>query len=212
MKRLAIIGSGDLGQQIAYHARAEKLYDVVGFFDDFAKVGELKHGLPVLGKVDDIDAQYNTATFDCLMVGVGYRHMAGRAALYERFHRSIPFGKVVHTSSYIDSSCSIGDGVFIYPGCVLDMNVVIEENALLNAGCIIAHDSTVGRHAMLAPGVKVAGFVMLSETVILGIGTVVIDNIRIAAGIKTAAGAVVIDNLQQPGLYAGVPAKFKKEI
>ena len=33
--RLAIIGSSDLGQLIAYHAKQSCNYDVVGYYDDF---------------------------------------------------------------------------------------------------------------------------------------------------------------------------------
>ncbi|AYB33102.1 acetyltransferase [Chryseolinea soli] len=210
MKRLAIIGSGDLGQQIAYHAREDGHYEPAGFFDDFEAPGTVKHGVQVWGGVNDVLATFERGAFDCLMIGIGYNHMAFRQQLYERFRNTVPFGKVIHSSSYIDKSASVGSGVFIYPGCVLDMDVEIKDNALLNVGCTIAHHSTVGEGSFLSPGVKVAGFTEISGGVILGIGTIVIDNIKIAPGVRTAGGAVVIDHLDRPGLYAGVPAQFKK--
>lgn len=210
MKKLAIIGSGDLGQQIAYHAREDGHYEPAGFFDDFETPGAWKHGLPVWGGVDDIGATFEHGEFDCLMIGIGYKYMDFRQKLYERFKKVIPFGKVIHTSSYVDKSATVGPGVFIYPGCVLDMGVEIKDNALLNVGCTIAHHSSVGEGSFLSPGVKVAGFTEISGGVILGIGTIVIDNIKIAPGVRTAGGAVVIDHLERPGLYAGVPAQFKK--
>ena len=54
MKRLAIIGSGDLGQQMAYHAFSDNHYQPVGFFDDYQLVGTVKYGYPVLGKLNEI--------------------------------------------------------------------------------------------------------------------------------------------------------------
>jgi serine acetyltransferase len=44
----------------------------------------------------------------------------------------------------------------------------------------------------------------------LGIGTVVIDNVSITSGVRTGAGAVVIEDIAEPGLYVGIPARFKK--
>jgi len=210
MKRLAIIGSGDLGQQIAYQADNTGLYSNVGFFDDFEKTGTTKHGLPVLGGVEEIANTFAKGIFDELIMGIGYKHTVQRAAIFERFVDFVPFATIVHPASYIDKSVRLGKGVLIYPGCTLDMNVTIGDNVLINVGCVIAHDTTIHKHSFLSPGVTVAGFVQIGENVNLGIGTIVIDNITIAKNIRTGGGTTVIDNLAEPGLYVGVPAMLKK--
>lgn len=212
MKRLAIIGSGDLGQQIAYHAQTDGHYDVVAFFDDFQTPGTLRHGIPVAGGVEQVLEHYRDGKFDALMIGIGYKHIGLRQTLYDRFSTDIPFGSVIHTSSYVDKSCTLGSGVMIYPGCMLDMNVVIGDNVLLNIGCVIAHDTTIGTGSFLSPAVKVAGFVDVGPSVILGIGTTVIDNVAIVSGVRTGGGAVVTADLESPGLYVGIPAKFIKHL
>lgn len=212
MKRLAIIGAGDLGRQIAYHAVADKHFHLIGFFDDFQKRGELIDGYPVLGGLDDIEIIYRGGHFDVLLVGIGYKHFLLRENVFDRFSPFIPFGSLIHSSAYVDRSCHIGDGTIIYPGCTLDMNVVIGNNTLINAGCIIAHDSRVGNHAFLSPGVNVAGFVSIGDSTKLGIGTIVIDNVSVGVAIQTGAGAVVVESLVAKGLYIGVPAKFKRDI
>ncbi len=210
MQRLAIIGSSDLGQQIAYYALNDGHYEPVGFFDDFQPVGTLRHGLPVLGGMDDVDGLFSEGCFDCLMVGIGYKHLAFRKQVFERFKGKIPFGTIIHRSSYVDSGSTVGQGSIVYPGCTIDFNSHIGENCLLNAGCVVAHDSRIGPNSFLSPGVCVAGFVEVEGEAILGIGTVVIDNIKIAHGVRTAGGTVVTSDLTEPGLYAGVPGVFKK--
>lgn len=207
MKKLAIIGSGDLGQQIAYHAATDNHYKVVGYFDDFEPKGSVKKGLPILGSINDVMQSHEQGLFDVLMVGVGYHHFAKRSEVFIQFKGNIPFANLVHSSSYIDLSCTIGEGVFVYPGCVVDMGSVLEDNVLLNAGCIIAHDSHIGFNSMLAPGVNVAGFVRVGKSVHLGIGTVVINGISITDDTRTGGGAVVVNNIEEPGLYVGIPAK-----
>lgn len=211
MKKLAIIGSGDLGQQIAHHARVCGRYTPVGFFDDFQAVGALRHGLPVMGGIQAVRDAFDRGEFEVLMVGIGYKHLEKRGAVFHQFQGVIPFATIIHPSVQLDESCSVGEGVFIFPGCVLDMNVVVKDNVLINAGCVIAHDSEVGENSFFGPGVRVAGFVKIGSSVNLGIGTVVIDNVAIASGVRTGGGAVVIDGISEPGLYVGLPAKYKKE-
>jgi sugar O-acyltransferase (sialic acid O-acetyltransferase NeuD family) len=211
MKRLAIIGAGALGQQIAYHALNDQHYVPVGFFDDWTPFGTNKHHLPILGKTQDIRSSFNKNEFDVLMIGIGYKFMFKRKEIFDNYKGEIPFGNIIHSSSYVDRSVSIGEGVFIYPGCVIDMNVIINDNTLLNIACCIGHDSTIGAHSFFAPSVKIAGFVKVKECVNLGIGCTVINNIEIASYVKCGAGAVITKTLHDAGLYVGVPAKMIKK-
>lgn len=210
MKKLAIIGSGDLGEQIAWHARNDNHYSVVGFFDDFAEQGTARHGLPVLGKVSDVLTSFKEGLFDELLVAIGYKHFEQRKNIFDTLVGEVPFGKLIHSSSYVDPSAKVGRGVVVYPGCVIDMKAQLEDNVLLNAGVVIAHDTTIGAHSFLSPAVKVAGFVRVGNCVSLGIGTCVVDNLLIGDFVRTGAGAVVAESLINPGLYLGVPARYKK--
>jgi len=210
MKKLAIIGSGDLGEQIAWHAHQDNHYSVVGFFDDFADPGIARHGLPILGNLSDVLPSYKNGLFDELLVAIGYKHFEQRKRIFDSLKKDVPFGRLIHSSSYVDPSVKMGSGVVIYPGCVVDMKARLEENVLLNAGVVIAHDTTIGAHSFLSPGVKVAGFVSVGNCVSLGIGTCVVDNIHLCDFVRTGAGAVVTESLTEPGLYLGVPARYKK--
>ena len=210
MKRLAIIGSGDLGQLIAYHASNDKHYAVVGFFDDFEEVGVLKMEVPVIGKTKEALELFKQDKFDCIMIGIGYKHMAVRKIVFESLKGIVPFGKVIHSSAYVDSSSSLGDCVFVLPHCTIDKHVEIGDNVLLNTATVVAHDSKIDSHCFLAPAVNVAGKVHINECCIIGIGSTIIDNIKIESKIQIGGGAVVIENLIQTGLYVGVPATLKK--
>lgn len=206
MKKVAIIGSGDLGQLIGHHAKHS--YKVAGFFDDYQEVGTKVDALPVLGKIDDIEEQFATGVFDEIMIAVGYKHFAFREALFERFKEKIPFATIIHPSCSVDPSCLIGAGSCLLPGSVLDRNVVIANNVLINVGCTIAHDTTVQSHSFLSPRVALAGFINIGERCNIGINTTVIDKISITSDVQTGGGTVIIKNIEKPGLYVGNPAKF----
>lgn len=206
MKRLAIIASGDLGQQIAYHATQDKQYDVVGFFDDYANSETSKN--KILGTTSDIETVFKNNGFDELIIAIGYKHLAVRAKLFNQFKKNIPFATIIHSSCYVDASCIIGVGVCLFPGSVLDANVIIKDNVLINVACTIAHDSIIGENTFLSPRVAIAGFVTVGENCNLGINSTIIDNINIKEHVQTGGGTVVISNIERQGLYVGNPSRF----
>jgi len=210
MKRLAIIGSGDLAFQIAHHAVFDNHYSVVGCFDDYKEEGDLNKNLLILGKLDTIESCYKKDVFDVLIIGIGYNHMDFRNQLFTRYKNIIPFGTIIHSSCQIDDSSIIGNGTIIYPGCNFDMNVEIGENCLIYNGCIIAHDSKIANNSILSPGVNLAGFCFIGQNTNFGIGTIISDNVTIVNNVRTGAGAVVVKSISVSGLYVGIPAKKVK--
>jgi len=212
MKRLGIIGGGDLGIQLAHHASATQDLSAIGFFDDYLATGTFVSGLPVLGGISDVLDQYSRGEFDELLIAIGYKHLSLRNELFEKFNGKIPFARLIHPQAWIDPTSVIEPGAVVYPGCIVDMYSTIGCNTLLNVGCVIAHHSIIGASCFFSPAVKIAGFVRVAATSALGIGTVVIDNISICSGVRTGAGAVVIDDITESGLYVGVPAKLKNRI
>lgn len=210
MKRIGIIGAGDLGVQLAHHAGATSDLRAIGFFDDYLASGSVVSGLPVLGGIGDVLDHFSRGVFDELLIAIGYKHISFRSEVYGRFNGKIPFARLIHPQAWVDPTSVIELGAVVYPGCIVDMHSTVGANTVLNVGCVIAHHSVIGPGCFLSPSVKIAGFVRVAAESILGIGTVVIDNISICSGVRTGAGAVVTDDITEPGLYVGVPAKFKK--
>jgi sugar O-acyltransferase (sialic acid O-acetyltransferase NeuD family) len=207
MKRLAIIGSEDLACQIAHLAADQHLYQISGFFDDFKPKGSCVSNIPILGGIEDVQQAFNDQLFDEIIIGIGYNHILFRNDLFERFQGDIPFGSVIHTSSYIDKTVTIGKGTVIFPGCTIDMQVEIGNNCLFYNGCNIAHDTSVSNNTIFSPGVNIAGFCKIGAHVLLGIGSVLSDNIVITEKVRTGAGTVVVNSIVDSGTYVGVPAK-----
>ncbi len=158
MKKLVIIGSGNLGRLIAHHAINCKLYDVVGFINDFEKEGTLVNNIPIIGKIENIEELYRLGKFDFLLIGIGYNHFDSRKSVFERFSKTIPFATLIHPSAYVDKITDVGAGSVILPGCTLDYNVKIGNNVLLNTSVAIAHNSKISDHSFLSPRVAVAGY------------------------------------------------------
>lgn len=205
--RVAIVGAGALGQQMAQHLRQAATHQVVGFFDDTLPPGTPTPNGTVLGPLAAIDA-HRTTGFDALLLGIGYHHRAARERIFgELLGRGIPFARFVHPAAYVDRSARLGAGAFVSPGCTLDLNCSLADNVFLYPGCVVAHDTTIGAHSLLAPGVRLAGNVRIGERCFLGIGTTIIDGLTLAPDIVTGGGSVVVRDLPAAGLYVGVPAR-----
>lgn len=206
-KTLAILGSGHLGQQIAHYALSDGHYQKIVFFDDFSSEKEV-NGYLIIGNSDAVEQEFLKQSFDELIIGIGYKHLEVRKLLFERFKGKIPFGKVIHSSSWLDETATVAEGCVVYPRCSIDANVVIEQNTILNIACTIAHDTVVGKHCFLSPRVALAGFIKVDEMCILGINSIVIDNIKIKSKTQIGGGTVVIKDIENSGLYVGNPARF----
>lgn len=208
-KTLAILGSGHLGQQIANLAISDNHYTKIVFFDDFSKEKQI-NGFDILGTAESIESAFKNNKFDELLIGIGYNYLNKRKFYFDQFKNKIPFGKIIHSSCYLDTSAKIMDGCIIYPSCCLDANSIVDSNTIINLSCTIAHDTTVGKHCFLSPSVSLAGFVIIEEECILGINTTVIDNIRIIKQTQTGASTVVINNITKSGVYVGNPQRLIK--
>lgn len=206
-KTLAIIGSGDLGQQIAHYAIFDNHYKKVVFIDDFTTKKTVA-GIDIIGKTNDIKKLFERKYFNEIIIGIGYKHLQIRKDIFEKYNSLVPFGKIIHSTSWLDASVKVNEGCVIYPKCSLDINVVIQENTILNIGSTIAHDTIVGKHCFLSPRVAVAGFVTIKERCIIGINSTIIDNIVICEQTQIGGGSVIIKSIEKKGLYVGNPTKF----
>ena len=208
MHNIGIIGCGELGLQAVHIARQQNKYRIAGFFDDFTPAGTDREGVKVLGALDDIARLIETGRVDSLFVAVGYKSMAARKSIYERFAPLGRFATLIHPRSHVDETARIAPGCMLYPGAIIDKAVVLRENVLVNLGGIISHDSDIGAHSFLSPNVAIAGYVSTGECVNLGISTTIIDHVSVGPHVRTGGATVVVENLEKPGLYVGNPARF----
>ena len=208
-KKLAILGAGHLGQQIAHYAITDHHYEEILFFDDFAAPAA---GKPkILGGSGLIEREFEKNSFDEIILGIGYKHLRARKDFYEKLKDKVPFGKVIHSTSWVDPSAIVEAGCVIYPRCCIDAQAVIQANSVLNLSCVVAHDSNVGKHCFFSPGVTLAGYVNVGEVCFFGIHSTVIDNLKIAPHTQLGGGSVVIEDIRRPGLYAGNPVRWIRE-
>ena len=206
-RRIAIIGAGHLGQQLAAHLEDDSRMSFAGFVDDCLS-GD---GTRVIGRVTDARGLFMAGRFDLLLMAIGYRHLTERARIFESLQAEVPFATFIHRTAWIDPTAKVGPGCIVYPAAVVDQRAVLEANVLLNLNVTVSHDSVIGAHSFVAPSVSIAGFGRVGHGCVLGIGTTMVDGISLSPHVRSGAGTVFVRDASAPGLYVGVPARRVKD-
>ena len=210
MKRLALIGSKDFASQVRQFAEDTNNYRVVGCFDDFEDQGKLINGIPILGKISDIEEVFKEDAFDCLFFAAGYNNFQFRENAFSRFKGRVPFATIIMPSAHVSAGVKIGEGVFIGDGCFIGQNTHIEDNVFIHGGSNIGHDNYIDSHTYISGRMDTAGFCTIGKRCFIGIRVCVSDHITICDDAWIGLACIVAKNIKEPGKYMSAAAKLYK--
>jgi len=206
--RVAILGAGGLGREVAEAVRAAaaagQAIACVAFavdpgFDAPAAIG----GLPVHRDIAGLAADPELR----LVIALG-NPAARRRAAASLAMQGVRFATVIHPAAAIGATVAIGEGTVVLGPASITADVTIGAHALLNPMVSIAHDCVLEDFATLAPAVALAGGVRVDQGAELGTGARVIPRMTIGAWSMVGAGATVIRPVPPDAVVAGVPARI----
>lgn len=119
---------------------------------------------------------------------------------------------LIHPSSIISPSVSIGLATVVMPNVVINAGSKIGKAVILNSSCLIEHENTINDFAHISPNVALAGNVYIGESSHIGIASSVIQGISIKENCIIGAGSVVVKNISNNKLAYGNPCKIIKEL
>ncbi|AXH09217.1 acetyltransferase [Malaciobacter halophilus] len=193
MKELYIYGASGHGLVVADIAR-DNGYENIIFIDD----GKNKY--PTF---EDIKKTNN------IPIAFGIGSNAIRAKLFEKVHNSgFKIISLIHPSSIISSSATIGKGTVIMPNVVVNAKATIGEGAILNTSCVIEHECVIDDFVHISPNVALAGDVRVDKYTHIGIGSNVIQGIIIGKNVIVGGGSMVIRNIDDNQKVVGVPVRL----
>lgn len=207
--RIIGLGAGGHAKMIIEILQQEG-HTLAGLLDaDHSRVGEMFHGLPILGN-DDLLRQCVREGITHFFLGLGgVQRLTSRSELYRRAinQKMIPL-PVVHPTAIISQSSRIGHGIVALVNVVVNADSVIGENVLLNTGCIVEHDCVIGDNVHISSRAILLGAVEVGDDVLIGAGAVIRQGVTIGAGSIVGAGAVVVEDVGPGQTVVGVPAKL----
>ena len=203
MRKIAVIGFGEMGRQVLELARAIFVVEEVAVFDDEIS----RHGRPNAYAFEEYRSD-EFAGYDFLL-GLGYKHLALKHSIVrelDQLGRALPVLK--HPSSFVHPSACLGKAVYLYPLCNVDKGVFIGEGTLLNNSVTVSHDNHIKNCCYLSPGVTTSGFVEIGHETFLGTGTAVANNLKIGSNVTVGIGSVVTRSLPDGCSAFGNPARL----
>ncbi len=143
--------------------------------------------------------------------------------------KNVKFGanvKVVHPTNLY--GCSIGDNTFIGPFVEIQKNATIGKNCKIQSHSFICELVTIGDNCFISHGAKFVNDLFINggpaggdkslwskpqvgDHVSCGTNAPVLP-VKITSDVVIGAGSVVTKDILKPGIYAGNPAKFIRNI
>ena len=211
MEKVAVIGAGGFGKEVQMLIEqintVNPTYEIVGFYDDGKSKGEIINGLPVLGKVEDIN---NIDQPLSIALGIGVP--AVKKKIVKKISNPlITYPNLIHPSvQIVFPYVTLGEGNIICGNNILTVNIDLGDFVTLNLGCTVGHDTKIGDYSAFMPGCDIAGEVVIQPLVYGGLGTKIINLINVGTNVTLGAGTVVVKDIPDNTLAVGVPAKVIK--
>lgn len=202
--KVIIIGSSGHAKVIIDAINKGGHSQVVGLIDDFREVGETTLNIPVIGKVNDIEAHKE---LNCgWIIGIGDNKQRHRV-FSKLMELRLNYINVIHPSAIIGNDVNIGIGNFIAAGTIINSGTSIGNHCIVNTGAQLDHDNTLHDFVSIAPKAALAGNVTIERGSYIGMGANVIEKITVARQTVIGAGSVVINDIPRFKIACGVPCK-----
>lgn len=155
--------------------------------------------------------------------------MSNQPILLEAAIKNVSFGENVKVVQPVNLyGCTIGNDCFIGPFVEIQKDVVIGERCKIQSHTFICELVTIGNSCFIGHGVMfindlfskggpAAGNKELWKTTTIGNHVSIGSNatilpVNICDNVVIGAGAVVTKNISKPGIYAGNPARFIRDL
>ena len=209
VRNIAIIGYGIIGQQIEQFVREAHKEGPIEFyyFDDILLARGGSNAFPF--------HEYQETRFSDFefYIGLGYNHLQVRKEILDLLiGRDVSLPSLIHYTTYLHPTATVGKGTIIYPMCNIGFNVSIGHGNIVNKSCTLAHDSEVGDGSFISPSVTFCGGVKLGNASFIGAGSVVADKVNIGDRVTVGIGSVITRDITDGLAVIGNPARIVSKL
>lgn len=209
MNKIAIYGAGGFGKEVACLInlinQKEKLWEIVGYFDDNAeKWNTIFNGYKVLGGIDELN---NISKSISIVFSIGNPQII--MSIINKLHNThISFPNIISKDCIFlePNSIKIGQGNLIMPQSLISCNVKIGDFNLMNCGVSIGHDSSIGSFNSFMSFSKISGDVNIGDCNYFGACSLVLQQKQIGCNTTIGASSVIMRNTEDDNTYLGNPA------
>lgn len=201
---IIIIGGGGHAKMCIDLLRQTKEFEILGIIDDKLEIGTSILDVRVIGGNDSLSKLLSLGV-KYAVNGVG---AIGNPKLRSKIHTDLTnigfiLPSLVHPSSNIEPSVSIGDGIQVMMGAVVGSNVQLGNGCIVNSGAIISHDCILRDHCHVAPGAVLAGSIDVGNNSVIGMGATVYLGLTIGRDVIIFNGVNILKNIPEGKIVDG---------
>ena len=192
-----IIGAGGFGREIYWSLDLMERVDCKFFVDDEYYQQGNEDILPI--------SEFDPEEYEVIVAVADPKF---RKSIVESLPIETKYFTHIHPSVQIHApDVEIGEGSIICAGTIITTNVKIGKHAHLNLLTTIGHDCEIGDYFTTAPGAKISGNCKIYDCIYVGTNASIKQKLSIESFTTIGSGAAVVKDIEEPGVYAGVPAK-----
>ncbi len=110
----------------------------------------------------------------------------------------------------------LGDNVYIGANAVIQRgrldDTIIGRNSMVSSLCVVGANTIIGENCSITISVAISGSAVIGDRVWLGIGAKIRNGISICDDAFVGMGSVVTKDIKSPGVYAGNPCRFIRDV
>ena len=212
MKKIAIIGSGGFGREVACLINAineeSKDWDFIGFFDDVKDIGYENEYGRVLGRIKDLNSYPESLA---VVVAIA-KPSAIEVIVKSITSPNIYFPNLIAPDIifFDKNNMSLGQGNIIGFGCSISCNVRIGNFNIFNCFISIGHDTKIGDYNAVMPSTKISGDITIGDRNFFGASSVILEKLTIGNDTTIGANSLIFRNTKDKNTYIGNPASIVK--
>ncbi|OJV37866.1 MAG: hypothetical protein BGO33_07960 [Bacteroidia bacterium 43-41] len=203
---LYIVGAGNVGAFVAYHAKDMGSYNLKGFLD-IIKQHQVLYDLPVLG---DEDLLLEISKPVAVAIAIANPTIKRKVIDKLKTNSNIEFPNFIHPTVWIGNKVRIGKGCIIYPGVTINYETDIKDFVTVNMNATIGHNCKLDDFSTVSPGVNLGGGTLISKGGFVGIGASTIQGVIIGEDAIVGGMTMVIANVPDKATTVGNPNKIIK--
>ncbi|MBX0331338.1 acetyltransferase [Oscillochloris sp. ZM17-4] len=204
-----VVGCGGFGKEVLWSAKklnaAQPTYEILGYCDDDpAKRGQVIYGAPVLGSLEQVDAERSAKP--CFLCAIGNNQIRARVV-----ERVLALGwtpvSIIDPSVIVAEDAVVGVGTYVGEYSILCPNARVGNHVIINNLATVGHDAVLGDFAQISPGARVSGGSVLDEGAALGSNAVIVQYKRVGRYATLGACSFALANIPDGATAVGNPAR-----
>jgi len=211
---LILLGAGGHARSSIDVIKSNSNYEILGFIDNQIDHGEMVYDYPVLGRDEDTEKIFNTASNDNKQVyGLVTLGQIRTPSVRRRlFQTLLNLGKacppITSTNSYVSSKSLISTGTMVFHGAIINTGVRVGENCIINTKALIEHDSIIGSSCHISTGAIINGGVKVGNGTFIGSGSIIKEGVNIGSNCIIGMGQKVLKDIESGSV---VTSKIKSK-